>query len=153
MTLASGRLSVRRQRWMLNIAQVRVMRIMAPVLIKQVNGPDINHLVSPISSPSDTRHHQGGINRLILIPKVSPSPEPLITINSRLLLSIRLSKENLDTFIVKSNFKISFYKIQANKRLQVPVGILGLLNTDCALNAFLAPGFYQESVTREIHHV
>lgn len=125
---------------MLNIAQVTIM---APVLIKQVNGPDINHRVSPISSPSDTRHHQGGIKRLILIPKLSPSPEPLITINSRLLLSTGLSKENLDTFIVRIILKGAFYEIHynnENKRLQVPVGILGLLNTDCALNAFLAHG-------------
>ena len=44
-------------------------------------------------------------------------------------------------------------KIKDCKSLLV-VGILGLLNTDCALNAFLAPSwFYQESVTREIHRV
>ena len=123
-----------------------------------MNGPGINHRVSPISSPSDTRHHQGGINRLILIPKISPSPEPLITINSRLLLSIGLFKGEFRHFYCWNNFKISFYnppsevyEIHENKRLQVPVGILGLLNTDCALNAFLAPGFirnqWQEKYT------
>ena len=88
-TPASERRSVRRQRWMLNTAQVLIKPL---YWSNKWMSLGINHHASPISSPSDIQHHQGGIKRLSLIPKVLLNPKPLITINSRLLLSIRLKK-------------------------------------------------------------